>query len=243
MTDMHVALFVPCITAQMFPETGLAAARVLRHLGVSVSYPGDQTCCGQPAYNTGYREEATDLARHFAAVFQEADTIVSLSGSCTAMVKNHYGDLDIGGRVHEFSTFLTEVLGVDDVGGRLAGKAVYHPSCHGLRELGIQAGPLRLLNAVDGLEVVDLEDADICCGFGGTFAVKFPELSTELAKDKCTAIRKSGADWVVAIDSSCLMQIGGYLQRHQERARPVHLADLLARSLETKAVTGNGLSI
>jgi len=239
---MRAALFIPCLTDQLFPETGISMVRVLRHMGVEVEYRPDQTCCGQPAYNAGYREEAMHLATRFLDRFQDAEAVVAPSGSCVSMVRIHYGDLDlpprwrtvfenIRGRVYEFTEFLTEVLGVSDLGGRFPGRITYHPGCHLLRELGIDAGPRKLLRSIEGLTLVEMKSPEACCGFGGTFSVKFPELSTHMVRDKCRAIQETGAEYVVSCDASCLMQIGGYLRRNRINVKPLHIADLLAKSL------------
>jgi L-lactate dehydrogenase complex protein LldE len=236
----RVSLFVTCIVDQLFPKVGIAMAGVLERAGWSVDFPEAQTCCGQPAFNSGYRHEARAVARHFLDVFREAEYVVVPSGSCASMVSHHYAELfpkepetlervhALEPRVWEFSKFLLEVAKVDDVGARLDDVVTYHDSCHALRELGIQAGPRRLLANVRGLELREMTPAEECCGFGGTFSVKFAELSGAMARTKIDAILRTGANTVVSIDSSCLMQIQGALSRAGSGVRTMHLAEVLA---------------
>jgi L-lactate dehydrogenase complex protein LldE len=236
----RVSLFVTCIVDQLFPQTGLAMAEVLERIGYTVDFPEAQTCCGQPAFNTGYRDEARQVARHFLEVFRDADYVIIPSGSCTAMIRNHYPELfeqeprlleateRLLPRIWEFSKFLLEVARVEDVGARFEGAVTFHDSCHGLRELGIKEGPRRLLGRVRGLSLREMEPAEECCGFGGTFAVKFPEVSGSLARSKIDAIRQTGAEAVVGIDASCLLHIRGALSRAGLDIRTLHLAEVLA---------------
>lgn len=236
----RVSLFVTCIVDQLFPRIGLAAAELLERLGCQVDFPEGQTCCGQPAFNTGYREEARAVARHFLKVFGDAELVVSPSASCVSMVKNHYRELfskepeweqraaSLAGRIWELSQFLTEVLRVEDVGARLDGVAAYHDGCHALRELGIREGPRRLLARVRGLELREMPAAEECCGFGGTFSVKFPEISGAMARRKVQALQQCGAQYVISTDASCLMQIQGVLSRAGLPVRALHLAEVLA---------------
>ena len=236
----RVSLFVTCIVDQLFPKVGLAMAGVLERLGYQVDFPEDQTCCGQPAYNTGYRAEACQVARHFLKVFQDAEYIVVPSGSCTSMIAHHFRDLfqdDPAGmaavealepRVWEFSRFLLEVAHVEDVGARFEDIVTYHDSCHALREFRIKDGPRRLLSHVRGLELREMDAAEECCGFGGTFSVKLPEISGGMARTKIDAIVRSGVRTVVSLDSSCLMQIQGALSRAGLAVRTMHLAEVLA---------------
>jgi len=236
----RVSLFVTCIVDQLFPKVGLAMADVLEHIGYQVDFPEDQTCCGQPAFNTGYRQEACQVARHFLRVFRDAEYVVVPSGSCTSMIAHHFHDLfqdepqslqaaeALAPRVWEFSQFLTEVARVEDVGARLEDVVTYHDSCHALREFGIQDGPRRLLSHVRGLELREMDAATECCGFGGTFSVKFPEVSGGMARTKIDSIVRSGARTVVSVDSSCLMQIQGALSRAALPVRTMHLAEVLA---------------
>ena len=238
---MKAALFVTCLVDQLCPNVGTATVDVLRRAGCDVTFDDRQTCCGQPAFNTGYRREARKFAERFIEIFEnsDADAIVSPSGSCTAMVK-HFHELfaddpewrerakNVAAKTHELSDFLVNELGVDDVGATLSCKATWHDACHGLRDLGIHDEPRRLLNKVSGLEFVEMENADVCCGFGGTFSVKYPEISAGILDNKIEMIEKSGADTVVASDASCLMQIGGRLSRIGSKVRTKHLAEVLA---------------
>src|SRR5690242_4875514 len=236
----RVSLFVTCIVDQLFPKVGLAMAGVLERLGYQVDFPEDQTCCGQPAFNSGYRAPAHTEARHLLDTVESSQTIVVPPGSCTAMVTHHFAELfhkepETLARVHalekriwEFSTFLTEVAGVEDVGARLEGVATFHDGCHALRELGIKSAPRRLLANVRGLELREMTPAEECCGFGGTFSVKFAELSGAMARTKIEAIQKTGADTVISLDPSCLMQIQGALSRAGSPIRTMHLAEVLA---------------
>jgi len=236
----RVALFVTCIVDQLFPKVGMAMAEVLERLGYQVDFPEDQTCCGQPAFNTGYRPEARQVARHFLKVFRDAEYIVVPSGSCTSMIVHHFEDLfhndsdgvaaarTLAPRVFEFSRFLLEVAGADDVGARLDEVVTYHDSCHALREFGIQDGPRRLLAHVRGLELREMDAATECCGFGGTFSVKFPEVSGGMARTKIDSIVRTGARTVVAVDCSCLMQIQGAMSRAGLPLATMHLAEVLA---------------
>ncbi len=236
----HVSLFVTCIVDQVFPQVGIAITQVLERLGYQVDFPEAQTCCGQPAFNTGYTDEARKIARHFLNVFRDSEYIVVPSGSCTSMISHHFADLfqqdpkllaeahALEPRVWEFSRFLLEVAGVDDVGARFAGTVTYHDSCHALRELAIKSGPRKLLAKVQGLTLAEMAAAEECCGFGGTFSIKFPDVSGAMARTKIDAIQKTGASTVVSIDSSCLMQLQGVIDRAGLPIRTLHLAEVLA---------------
>ena len=227
----RVSIFVTCIVDQVFPRVGIAMAEVLERAGCDVEFREAQTCCGQPAFNSGYREEARAVARHFLDVFEGAEYIVVPSGSCAAMIAHHYEDLFPGhreSRVWEFSQFLTGVLHVENVGARLDQTVTYHDSCHALRELKIKNAPRRLLQNVQGLRLVEMGAAEECCGFGGTFSVKFADVSGAIARTKIDSIASTGADTVVSIDSSCLMQIDGALRRAGSSIRTMHLAEVLA---------------
>jgi L-lactate dehydrogenase complex protein LldE len=236
----RVSLFVTCIVDQLFPKVGIAMADVLERAGWDVDFPEAQTCCGQPAFNSGYRQETRAVARHFLDVFRDAEYVVVPSGSCASMVSHHYAELfhkepealervhALEPRVWEFSKFLLEVAKVDDVGAELNDVATFHDSCHALRELGIKAGPRRLLANVRGLELREMTPAEECCGFGGTFSVKFAELSGAMARTKIDAILRTGANTVVGVDSSCLLQIQGALSRAGSPVRTMHLAEVLA---------------
>lgn len=236
----RVSLFVTCIVDQVFPKVGLAMADVLERIGYEVNFPEAQTCCGQPAFNSGYREEAAQVARHFIDVFRGADAIVVPSGSCTAMIAHHFEDVfekdaamlravhELTPRVYEFSQFLIDVAKVDDVGAHFDEVVTYHDSCHALRELKIREAPRRLLAKVKGLTLREMDAAQECCGFGGTFSVKFPEVSGAMARTKIDSILKTEATTVVSIDSSCLMQLEGTMRRAGLPVRTMHLAEVLA---------------
>lgn len=238
--SLRVSLFVTCIIDQLFPQVGTAAVEVLERAGCRVDFPEDQTCCGQPAFNSGFREEARQVARHFLEVFRDADYIVVPSGSCTSMVTHHFEDLfrkepewleqtrRLKPRVWELSQFLLEVARVEDVGARLDRVVTYHDSCQALRQLHIKDGPRRLLSRVRGLELREMDAAEECCGFGGTFSVKFPDISGGMARTKIESILRTGAETVVSADVSCLMQIQGALSRAGLPVRTMHLAEVLA---------------
>jgi L-lactate dehydrogenase complex protein LldE len=217
---------------QFMPRAGLGVARLLKKLGHTVEYPAEQTCCGQPAFNSGSQSEAAVLAKRFVSIFDGFEAGVSPSGSCVAMVRTFYGDLlgarpPLADRVFEFSEFLVNRLGLTDVGARFEGRVTYHDSCHLLRELRVEKEPRQLLRAVKGLELVELNDGPTCCGFGGTFSIKFPDVSAAMAVDKVAAIERTGAQWVVAGDAGCLMHIGGMLTRRGSPVKTMHLAELL----------------
>lgn len=239
---MRVALFITCLVDGLFPDVGKATVTLLERLGHHVDVPLDQTCCGQMHLNTGYTREARPMVRGFAEAFAGYDAVVAPSGSCVGSVRHQHSAVahrmrdealarqvdDVSGRVYELSEFLIDVLGVEDVGARYPHRVTYHPTCHSLRLLRVDDKPLRLLRAVRGLELVDLPDADQCCGFGGTFALKNADVSTAMLADKMTSILTTDAEVVTAGDSSCLMHIGGGLSRLRSGVRPVHLAEILA---------------
>ena len=237
---MRIGLFVTCLTDTMFPDTGKAVVRLLERLGCQVDFPAGQSCCGQMHFNSGYRREAVPMARGFAAAFKGYDAIVTPSASCAAMVREYHpvlakGDAafsqavaEIAPRVYDLATFLTGVLGVTDVGAYFPHRVTYHPTCHSLRMMRVGDAPYQLLRAVRGLELVDLPDAETCCGFGGTFAVKNADVSAAMCADKVAAIRQSRAEVVCAGDNSCLMHIGGALGRMRTGVRTMHLAEILA---------------
>jgi L-lactate dehydrogenase complex protein LldE len=239
---VRIALFVTCLTDTLFPEAGQAVVRLLGRLGHEVVFPEGQTCCGQMHLNTGYQAQALPLVRGFAEAFGGYEAIVTPSASCAAMVHEYHPRLaaqsgDRGlvrtidtlvPRVHELSVLLTDVLGVTDVGASFPRRVTYHPSCHSLRLLKIGDRPLRLLRAVRGLDLAELPDASVCCGFGGTFSVKNPDVSAAMAADKCAAVASTRADVLCAVDSSCLMHIGATLRRRNESVTTMHLAEILA---------------
>ena len=206
-------------------------ADILERAGCAVEFPEAQTCCGQPAFNSGYRDEARVVAQHFLDTFDGAEYIVTPSGSCAAMVAHHYHDLfpdHKETRVWELSQFLTDVLEVEDTGAKLHASVTFHDSCHALRELKIKDAPRRLLSNVRGLKLIEMDAAEECCGFGGTFSVKFADVSGAIARTKIEAIERSGAEIVTALDASCLMQIDGALRRAGSKVRTMHLAEILA---------------
>jgi L-lactate dehydrogenase complex protein LldE len=241
---VEIALFITCVTDTLFPEAGRATVRVLERLGHRVVFPGAQTCCGQLHANSGYVDEAMPLLSRFVRVFSSGrfDAVVCPSGSCVAMVRGHYGRLAAGSgdgalvaavgglvpRVFELSEFLVGELGVVDVGAYFPHRVAYHPSCHSLRVLGVGEAPLRLLRGVGGIDLVELPDASVCCGFGGTFAVKNADTSAAMLADKIRCILDTGAEVCTAVDSSCLMHIGGGLSRLRTGVRTAHLAEILA---------------
>lgn len=238
---MKVSLFVTCLVDQLWSSVGTSCVDVLRRAGCEVEFDERQTCCGQPAFNTGYRAEARQVAKRFIEVFEQskADAIVSPSGSCTAMV-HHFPELfsdepqwaerarAIAAKTYELSSFLVRVLKIEDVGASWCGRLTWHDACHGLRDLGIKGEPRRLIENVRGAEFVEIENAESCCGFGGTFSVKYPEISVAILDQKIEAIERAGVDAVVSGDASCLMQIGGRLSRQGSTVRVLHLAELLA---------------
>ena len=242
---MKVSLFITCLVDQFFPEVGVSVVRLLRKLGVEVDFPSAQTCCGQPAFNTGFTHETRDLARRFISIFEQSEYIVAPSGSCTSMVRVFYPELfkddpewqkragSIASRTFEFTEFLVNVLGVEDVGASHRGKVALHQSCHLLRELNVKTEPLRLLKAVKGIELVELEHAETCCGFGGLFSIKYPHISGGILQEKLDSINNSGADLIVASDIGCLMHIGGGLSRQRASAKTMHIAELLAKQSES----------
>ena len=238
---MRVSLFVTCLVDQFFPEVGMSVVSVLRKLGVEVDFPAEQTCCGQPAFNSGFAGEARELARRFIEIFEKSEYVVAPSGSCSSMVRVFYPELfaddpdwhkraeSLASRTYEFTEFLVNVLKVEDLGSAYHGKVALHQSCHLLRELNVKTEPQCLLRGVKGIELVDLERAETCCGFGGLFSIKFPHISGSVLQDKLDSIEKSGADVVVAGDVGCLMHIAGGLSRQCSAAKTMHIAELLAK--------------
>ncbi|MGZ4166744.1 MAG: (Fe-S)-binding protein [Solirubrobacteraceae bacterium] len=245
----RVSLFITCFNDTMFPQTGRAVVTVLERLGVAVDFPLEQTCCGQMHFNTGYADETIPLVRRFAEVFADAEVVVSPSASCVAMVRDYYprvaelsGDAGLARevqalrpRVLELSELLLDRLGVEDVGAYFPRRVTYHPTCHGLRMLEVGDRPLRLLRAVRGIDLVELPEAEQCCGFGGTFAIKNADTSIAMVSDKVRTILDTGAEVCAAADNSCLMHIGGALSRQRAGVRTMHLAEILARTKEDAA--------
>jgi L-lactate dehydrogenase complex protein LldE len=225
---VRVALFITCIGDAVTPEVGRATVSVLERLGHEVSFPREQTCCGQMHVNSGYRAEADALGERFMEVFDGCELIVSPSSSCVGTMRERHPELR--GRLFELSELLVHQLGVTDVGASFPHRVVYHPTCHSLRLTAVGDAPLALLRAVEDLDLVELPDARECCGFGGTFAIKNADTSTAMAIDKCAAIVSTGASVVTALDSSCLLQIGGRLSREGAEVRTMHLAEILAQT-------------
>ena len=239
---MRIALFVTCLGDAMFPEVGRATVRLLRRLGHEVDFPAAQTCCGQMHINTGYQREALALVERSSHVFAPYEAVVAPSGSCVgsvrhqhAMIARRFGSPDlvseveqVAAKTFELSELLVDVLGVSDVGAYFPHRVTYHPTCHSLRMLRVGDKPLRLLRDVRGLDLVELPDADQCCGFGGTFALKNADTSTAMLADKMRRVLDTGAEFCTAGDSSCLMHIGGGLSRLRTSAGTVHLAQILA---------------
>lgn len=242
-TSKKITLFVQCLVDGLYPEVGEALLAIFKKLGIAVDCPLNQTCCGQPAFNAGHRSAARTAARHFIETFEHAEVIVCPSGSCVHMVKNHYPELfekrprwrqraeEIGRRTFEFTQYLVDVLGVDDLESRYDGKVTYHDSCHLLRGLGVAEQPRRLIRNIRGTELVEMEDSERCCGFGGTFSVKYPDISTAMVDEKISNITASGADVVTGCDISCLMNIAGRLSRTGSPVRALHIAQLLAKGI------------
>lgn len=231
---MRIALFITCVNDLLFPAAGRAVVTVLERLGHTVEFPAEQTCCGQMHANSGYRTEAVPLARRLLRAFAGYDAVVAPSGSCVAMVRDSYPDLladdaaELAGRTYELSELLVDVLQVTDVGARFPHRVTYHPACHGLRLLRLGDKPQRLLTAVRDIDLVPLPDAEECCGFGGTFALKNARVSAAMLADKCAAAAGTGAEYLAAADNSCLAHIGGGLRRRGVGVRPIHYAEILA---------------
>jgi len=236
---MNVQLFVPCFIDQLYPAVAFNMVKVLEKAGCKVSYNGNQTCCGQPAFNAGFRDEAKAVCKKFLEDFKGDDYIVAPSASCAGFVRNYYKTLfensahiqavkQIAPRMYEFSDFMVNVLKIENIGARFEGKAAYHDSCAALREIGIKKEPRKLLSNVEGLELVEMDDNETCCGFGGTFAVKFNEISAAMADQKITNATATKADYLISTDMSCLMHIAGCAQVKGATIKSLHLADVLA---------------
>ena len=238
---MKASLFATCLVDQFFPEVAESAVKVLRQLGVEVDFPLGQTCCGQPAFNSGFVSQAKPLALRLLDVFEDSEYVVVPSGSCATMAKVFIPQMfeddpsqaerarSLAERTYEFSQFLVNVLSVTDVGAHYKGKVTYHASCHLIRELQATAESQTLVRAVGGAQFVPMKNADECCGFGGTLSVKYPEISGAILENKLRNSRSTGADTLVACDSGCLMHIGGAMSRQGMTVRPMHLAQLLTQ--------------
>lgn len=237
---MHkVQLFIPCFVDQLFPQTGMNMVKVLEKLGCEVSYNSKQTCCGQPAFNAGYWNEAKSVAEKFIGDFSDEGYIVSPSGSCTGYIRNYYGKMfedsshvhecnEVRKNAYEFTEFLTKILKVENIGASLEGKATYHDACGALRECGIKGAPRQLLNNVKGLELTEMKECETCCGFGGTFAVKYEPISIGMAQTKVQNALQTGAKYLISTDVSCLMHLQGYIQQNNLPIQTMHIADVLA---------------
>jgi len=244
-----VAMFIPCFVDQLVPETSLDMARVLRRIGYDPEFPAGQTCCSQPAFNSGYWRDARPLAERFISIFRSADAVVCPSGSCTAMVRNFYPELlagsplrdeaaSLGRRVFEFSEFLVNVAQVTDVGASFPHRVAYHDACHALRELRLKREPRELLRHVRGLQLAEMPYSEECCGFGGTFAAKFSMISSAMGDVKASNAEASGAEFVTSTDPSCLLHIAGILRHRDSRVRAIHLAGILAQTSDGAASRG-----
>ena len=240
---MRVQLFIPCFIDQMFPETAFNMVKVLEKATCEVIYNTNQTCCGQPAFNAGFWDEARAVATKFMNDFDNTDYIVAPSASCAGFVKNYYPKLfenssshnkmkEVGKRIYEFTSFLTDVLKIENYGARLDAKATYHDSCAALRECHIKDGPRKLLKNVKGLELVEMDDNETCCGFGGSFAVKFEAISIAMADQKINHAIATGAEYIISTDSSCLLHLDGYIKAKKFPVKTIHIADVLASGWE-----------
>lgn len=250
MTDPspRLGLFVTCLVDMMRPSVGFAAVKLLEDAGCTVEVPQVQTCCGQPAFNSGDKATAADLARNVIAAFKGYDFVVVPSGSCGGMIVKHYPELfaegsadhaaavELSGRTHELVSFLTRVMKVERVEAQFAARATYHDSCSGLRELGIKAEPRQLLASVEGVSLREMTDSEVCCGFGGTFCVKYPDISDKMLEKKVKHITATGADTLIAGDMGCLMNMAGKLKREGSAIKVRHIAEVLAGDMATPAI-------
>jgi L-lactate dehydrogenase complex protein LldE len=235
-----ITLFIPCFVDALYPRAGISVVQILERLGHRVVCPEEIACCGQPAFNSGYWDESRAVAVKVLEHLKDAETVVIVSGSCGAMVKNFYPQLfantpqaelakQVSARIWEFSDFLVTKLGVTDLGARFPARVTFHDGCHGLRELGIQKQPRALLAKVRELQLVEMSESETCCGFGGTFAAKFPSISTAMGEVKCASAVETGADYIVSNDLSCLMHQQGLLNRQGSKLKTIHLAEVLAQ--------------
>lgn len=244
----RVALFVTCLVDLYRPSVGFAAVKLLEDAGCQVEVPAAQTCCGQPAYNSGAKPLTKDIARQVIAAFRGYDYVVAPSGSCAGMIRSHYPELfaddpewlpkarELAGRTHELVSFLVDILGVSRVDARWSGSVTYHDSCSGLRELGVREQPRRLLGSIEGLTLTELPYAEVCCGFGGTFCVKYPEISDRMVADKTDNIAKTNADLLLAGDLGCLLNMAGKLKRQGSKVQARHVAEILAGAIDEPAI-------
>lgn len=238
---MKITLFIQCLVDSIYPQVGHAMVQLLEKLGMQMDIPLQQTCCGQPAFNSGYRKEAAIAARKFIETFEDADVIVCPSGSCVDMVKHQYPGLfahgsswqerakKVSGNIFEITEYLVDVLGIEDVGSRFKGSVTYHDSCHLLRNLGIADQPRKLIRSIRDIELVEMENSAKCCGFGGTFSIKYADISSAILEEKVDNILATDADVVTGCDMGCLMNIQGMLNRRESRVKTMHIVELLAQ--------------
>jgi L-lactate dehydrogenase complex protein LldE len=243
-----VALFVTCLVDLFRPSVGFSAVKLLEDAGCAVDVPVNQTCCGQPAFNSGDKKDARDIAIQVIEAFEDYDYVVAPSGSCTGMMAKHYGELFVGdakwearakafsAKTHELVSFLTDVMFVSNLNISHKGSVTYHDSCSGLRELNIQKQPRKLLNSIEGLTLTEMKDPDVCCGFGGTFCVKYPDISNKIVSEKTIHIKASGAETLLAGDLGCLMNMAGKLKREGSTIKARHVAEVLAGMTDTPAI-------
>ncbi len=237
---MHVDLFVPCFIDQLYPDTAFNTIKLLKRAGVDVRYNPEQTCCGQPAFNSGYWDETRTLAKKFIADFPGEGTIVSPSASCSGFIKNYYPQVfkdtneelleaqkKLSNRIVELSDFLVNRIGFTDFGAKFPHKVCFHDSCSALREYGIKKEPRLLLSKVEGLELIEMEESETCCGFGGTFSAKFQSISTAMTLQKVEHAIATGAKYIISTESSCILNIESYIKKQKLDIKPIHLADLL----------------
>lgn len=246
-----VGLFVTCLVDLFRPNVGFSAVELLEAAGCDVEVPKAQTCCGQPAYNSGDRADTKDIALQVLDAFEDYDFIVAPSGSCAAMIKKHYPELfaddavllprfeALADKTHELVSFLIDVMFITKTKGAFEGSVTYHDSCSGLRELGIKQQPRKLLNNIDGLKLKEMNDSEVCCGFGGTFCIKYSDISNAMVSKKTTNIDDTGADMLVAGDMGCLMNMAGKLKRQGSKTEVRHVAEVLAGKLDVKPISGN----
>jgi L-lactate dehydrogenase complex protein LldE len=247
-TPKRVALFVTCLVDAFRPSVGMATVQLLEDAGCEVVVPAGQTCCGQPGYNSGDRAAATNIARRVIEMLEPFEWVVVPSGSCGGMIRKHYPDLFAGdeawaarakrvaGKTYELTAFLTHVLGVKSVSAQFPAKATYHDSCSALRELGLRSEPRLLLNSVTGLTLTELKERDACCGFGGTFAVKYPDISNAIVEKKTADVAGTGADLLISADMGCLLNMAGKLKREKSSVQVRHVAEVLAGMVDLPAI-------
>ncbi|WP_236973452.1 (Fe-S)-binding protein [Membranihabitans maritimus] len=254
---MKIQLFVPCFVDQLFPQTAFNMISILEKLDCEVVYNPQQTCCGQPAFNAGHWNESKIVAQKFLDDFDPENYIVTPSGSCTGFVRNHYHKLlsgkippkDLGVKnpllrnIFEFSEFLVQKLDYTKIKASMDGVGTYHDSCGALRECGIKSAPRKLLENVEGLKIVETEDSEVCCGFGGTFAIKYEPISTAMTEQKVHNAVEKGADYIISTDLSCLMQMDGYIKKHNYKIKTIHIVDVLSRGLNPKYSSNSGYCV